>query len=167
MDPNGHLNRCWEGRWSSVPGAYIGVLHEGLYGTNTYHRVKTCGSCNRNGNKKSYNKLLMMRSVSFSFLCFYNYLTRNRAEIIPQLEEFYLTRLKQPHENYESTFQAYSSFTTNNKPPDAYETLLVQASKMRAASVKSWNRREPMEIGLVNFFPYSSIITLNVKHTHL
>ncbi|KAK7690329.1 hypothetical protein QCA50_006986 [Cerrena zonata] len=71
-----------------------------------------------------------------------------KAALVPQLEELYLTRLKQPHDNYESTFQAYSSFTTNYKPPDVYEKLLVQASKTRANSVKSWNRREPMELGL-------------------
>lgn len=86
-------------------------------------------------------------------------MSRNRAALVPQLDEFYLRRLKEPHDGYESTFQAYSSFTTNYKPPDEYEKLLVQASKMRAGSVKAWSRREPMELGLVSIFlsAFSSI----------
>ncbi|KAJ3554397.1 hypothetical protein NM688_g3135 [Phlebia brevispora] len=52
------------------------------------------------------------------------------------------------HINYDETFQAYSSFTTNYKPPDQYESLLVQASKSRGLAVKVWQRREESESAL-------------------
>jgi hypothetical protein len=51
--------------------------------------------------------------------------------------------------DHDETFQAYSSFTTNSKPPDQYEGLLVQASKIRAQAVKAYQRREPYESSLV------------------
>lgn len=51
--------------------------------------------------------------------------------------------------DHEETFQSYSSFTTNFKPPDEYEPLLVQASKMRAQAVKAYEKRESLEASLV------------------
>ncbi|KAI0771140.1 RNA-binding protein Prp24 [Trametes elegans] len=64
------------------------------------------------------------------------------------VEAMLLERLQQPHSSYEDTFQAYSSFTTNYKPHDEYESLLVQASKLRARSVKGYQLRESLETSL-------------------
>lgn len=49
----------------------------------------------------------------------------------------------------DETFQSYSSFTTNYKPPDEYEPILVAASKLRAGAVKTYQRREGSESSLV------------------
>lgn len=62
----------------------------------------------------------------------------------------------------EDTFQAYSTFTTNYLPSHDYEKLLVSASKMRAQTVRNWERREPLESKLVGF-----IILLNVPRVML
>lgn len=51
--------------------------------------------------------------------------------------------------DHEETFQGYSSFTTNFKPPEEYEPLLVEASKMRAQPVKAYEKRESLEAFLV------------------
>ena len=53
--------------------------------------------------------------------------------------------------DHDETFQAYSSFTTNYKPAEQYESLLVKASKSRAQSVKAFQRRESLEASLVSF----------------
>jgi hypothetical protein len=50
----------------------------------------------------------------------------------------------------DDTFQSYSSFTTNYKAPQAYETLLVNASKIRGKAKKAYDWREPYEAALVN-----------------
>ncbi|KAI0755299.1 RNA-binding protein Prp24 [Daedaleopsis nitida] len=71
-----------------------------------------------------------------------------RATLVSSVEEMLLERLKQPHSNHEETFQAYSSFTTNYKPPDQYESLLVEASKLRSQAVKAFQRREDFENSL-------------------
>ncbi|KAI0669180.1 RNA-binding protein Prp24 [Trametes maxima] len=68
--------------------------------------------------------------------------------VASQVESMLLERLQQPHSNFEETFQAYSSFTTNYKPHDQYEPLLVKASKLRARSVKGYQLREPLETSL-------------------
>ncbi|KAL0576045.1 Splicing factor [Marasmius crinis-equi] len=59
-----------------------------------------------------------------------------------------LNRLKEPHSNSDSTFQVYSTFTTNHKPPQEYESLLVAASKSRSQAVKAFQRRESFETEL-------------------
>ncbi len=51
--------------------------------------------------------------------------------------------------DHEETFQACSSFTTNYKPADQYESLLVDASKSKAQAVKAFQRREQFENSLV------------------
>ncbi|TFK27991.1 RNA-binding protein Prp24 [Coprinopsis marcescibilis] len=66
--------------------------------------------------------------------------------LIEQLEELLNQRLQQPHSNSDETFQAYSSFTTKYQPAAQYEPLMVAASKNRAASVKTYERREPLEL---------------------
>ncbi|KAI0366626.1 RNA-binding protein Prp24 [Pilatotrama ljubarskyi] len=71
-----------------------------------------------------------------------------REGLVSVVEAMLLERLQQPHANYEETFQAYSSFTTNYKPHDQYESLLVKASKMRARSVKGFHLREELENSL-------------------
>ncbi|KAJ3490444.1 hypothetical protein NLI96_g1424 [Meripilus lineatus] len=70
------------------------------------------------------------------------------ARLVPILDQMLLDRLKQPHANSDETFQSYSTFTTNYKPPDEYEPLLVQASKLRSKAVKAFNIREPLETSL-------------------
>ena len=52
-------------------------------------------------------------------------------------------------QDHDETFQAYSSFTTNYKPADQYESLLVKASKSKAQAVKGYQRRENYENSLV------------------
>jgi len=52
-------------------------------------------------------------------------------------------------QDMDSTFQLYSSFTTQYMPPQDYETLMVSASKTKAHSVKAWERREQHELTLV------------------
>ncbi|KIY71712.1 RNA-binding protein Prp24 [Cylindrobasidium torrendii FP15055 ss-10] len=78
-----------------------------------------------------------------------------------------IERLRQPHSNSEDTMQAYSSFTTNHKPPQEYEQLLVDASKIRAQAVKSYSRREPMEASLTqsaySLDAYSRYITWEAR----
>ncbi|EGN98450.1 hypothetical protein SERLA73DRAFT_169409 [Serpula lacrymans var. lacrymans S7.3] len=71
-----------------------------------------------------------------------------RDVLVNDFEELLLDRLQQPHSNHDETYQAYSSFTTNYKPPQDYESLLVSASKMRSKAVKSYERREASEIAL-------------------
>ncbi|KAI0712607.1 RNA-binding protein Prp24 [Earliella scabrosa] len=70
------------------------------------------------------------------------------AELVDLVDTMLLERLKQPHSNHDETFQAYSSFTTNYKPPDQYESLLVTASKSKAQAVKAYQRREDLENSL-------------------
>ncbi|OJT12790.1 hypothetical protein TRAPUB_10625 [Trametes pubescens] len=72
----------------------------------------------------------------------------NRERLASLVEAMLLERLQQPHSNYEETFQAYSSFTTNHKPHDQYELLLVQATKLRSRSVKGFQLRERLEASL-------------------
>ncbi|KAI0056538.1 hypothetical protein BV25DRAFT_1893853 [Artomyces pyxidatus] len=68
--------------------------------------------------------------------------------LVLNIEQLHLDRLEQPHFNHEETFQSYSSFTTNHKPPTEYETLLVEASKIRAKASKQYDWREPYETRL-------------------
>ncbi|KII83027.1 hypothetical protein PLICRDRAFT_180796 [Plicaturopsis crispa FD-325 SS-3] len=72
-----------------------------------------------------------------------------RALPILNIEEMHLRRLEQPHSTLDDTFQSYSTFTSNYKPPQEYESLLVAASKIRAKAVKSYERREANENALV------------------
>ncbi|KAI0338891.1 hypothetical protein BDW22DRAFT_1409299 [Trametopsis cervina] len=74
--------------------------------------------------------------------------SEEKEELALEIEAALLERLKQPHSNHDETFQAYSSFTTNHKPADQYEALLVQASKSRAQAVKAYQKREPHETSL-------------------
>ncbi|KAH9890065.1 RNA-binding protein Prp24 [Cubamyces lactineus] len=71
-----------------------------------------------------------------------------REQLVGLVEAMLLERLQQPHSNFEETFQTYSSFTTNYKPPDEYESLLVKASKMRSRAVKGFQMREDLENSL-------------------
>ncbi|KAF9257513.1 hypothetical protein L218DRAFT_910382 [Marasmius fiardii PR-910] len=64
------------------------------------------------------------------------------------LQTLLLNRLKQPHSNSESTFQVYSTFTTNYQSPEQYESLMVAASKSRSQAVRGFQRREPFETEL-------------------
>ncbi|KAJ3764333.1 hypothetical protein EV360DRAFT_77444 [Lentinula raphanica] len=65
-----------------------------------------------------------------------------------QMESSFLERLGQPHAHADDTFQAYSSFTTNYRPADQYETLLVAASKIKSRSMKAVERRDQHENAL-------------------
>ena len=58
--------------------------------------------------------------------------------------------------DHEETFQAYSSFTTNYKPADQYESLLVKASKAKAQAVKAFQRREEFENSLACVQPHNT-----------
>ncbi|TFY58334.1 hypothetical protein EVJ58_g6483 [Rhodofomes roseus] len=71
-----------------------------------------------------------------------------RAALVDEVELILLKRLQQPHSNHDETFQSYSSFTTNFKPPDQYESLLVKASKIRSQTVKAYEKREIFESSL-------------------
>ncbi|KAK0449212.1 hypothetical protein EV421DRAFT_1780622 [Armillaria borealis] len=73
----------------------------------------------------------------------------DRIEAAEMVQRFLLERLRQPHSNSDDTFQTYSSFTTNHKPPQEYEPLLIAATKIRSQAVKSFQRREAMEAVLV------------------
>ncbi|KZT27355.1 hypothetical protein NEOLEDRAFT_1060705 [Neolentinus lepideus HHB14362 ss-1] len=68
-----------------------------------------------------------------------------RELLIGHLDSAYLTRLQQPHSNHGETFQSYSTFTTNFKSAQEYESLLVSASKLRSKAVKAYDRRESFE----------------------
>ncbi|TFK52241.1 hypothetical protein OE88DRAFT_1657387 [Heliocybe sulcata] len=68
-----------------------------------------------------------------------------RELLIGHLDSAYLARLQQPHSNHEETFQSYSTFTTNFKSPQEYESLLISASKLRSRAVKAYDRRESSE----------------------
>ncbi|KAH9926083.1 RNA-binding protein Prp24 [Amylocystis lapponica] len=70
---------------------------------------------------------------------------RDKASLTDAVEAMLLERLQQPHS---SSYSAYSSFTTNYKPPDQYEALLVKASKLRSQAVKSYEKREAFETSL-------------------
>ncbi|KAJ6619546.1 hypothetical protein B0H10DRAFT_2367855 [Mycena sp. CBHHK59/15] len=71
-----------------------------------------------------------------------------KAQAVEHVENFLKARLSQPHANSEETAQAYSSFTTNYKPNEEYESLLVAASKIRGTAVKAFQRRESWETAL-------------------
>ncbi|KAI0278229.1 hypothetical protein BGY98DRAFT_1107507 [Russula aff. rugulosa BPL654] len=71
-----------------------------------------------------------------------------RSASIVEIEDMYLKRLQQCHSTNEYTFQSYSTFTTNYKAPQAYETLLVNASKIRGRAKKAYDWREPYETAL-------------------
>ncbi|KAL1745101.1 hypothetical protein HDZ31DRAFT_37139 [Schizophyllum fasciatum] len=68
-----------------------------------------------------------------------------KAALVERLNQFFLSRIQQPHSNSDETFQVYSSFTTHHQPPQAYEEILVEASKIRGRAVKGYDRREPFE----------------------
>ncbi|KAH8114308.1 hypothetical protein DFH11DRAFT_1593741 [Phellopilus nigrolimitatus] len=88
-----------------------------------------------------------------------------RLKLILDIEDMLLARLKQPHSSHEQTFQSYSTFTTNYKPADAYEKLLVSASKTRVAAVKAYERRERNESYLVqsNYSPEAYGLYINYE----
>ena len=101
----------------------------------------------------------------------------NRTSAIEYVEQFLLDRLQQPHSSEcivlliypvegvldnDETFQSYSSFTTNYKPPTEYEKSLVAASKSRNSSIRSWERREPFEYALVRL-PVKAFLNLLVN----
>ncbi|KAJ3976364.1 hypothetical protein EV361DRAFT_968793 [Lentinula raphanica] len=71
-----------------------------------------------------------------------------RQFLANQMESSFLERLGQPHAHADDTFQAYSSFTTNYRPADQYETLLVAASKIKSRSMKAVERRDQHENAL-------------------
>ncbi|KAF9811778.1 hypothetical protein IEO21_06434 [Rhodonia placenta] len=73
-----------------------------------------------------------------------------REALVAQVEAMLLERIQQPHFNHEETFQAYSSFTTNYRPPGQYEELLVNASKLRSQAKKATEKREQFETYLAN-----------------
>ncbi|PCH39752.1 hypothetical protein WOLCODRAFT_136486 [Wolfiporia cocos MD-104 SS10] len=71
-----------------------------------------------------------------------------RAALVDLVETMLLERLQQPHFNHDETFQAYSTFTTNFKPQEQYELLLVKASKLRTKANQVYEAREPFETTL-------------------
>ncbi|KAI0257869.1 hypothetical protein BC834DRAFT_926935 [Gloeopeniophorella convolvens] len=71
-----------------------------------------------------------------------------RPAAIVEVEDMFLARLQQCHSTNDDTFNAYSSFTTNYKASGAYETLLVNATKVRAGAKKAYGWREPYEAAL-------------------
>ncbi|KAF5382630.1 hypothetical protein D9615_003010 [Tricholomella constricta] len=71
-----------------------------------------------------------------------------KASLTDAIQLFFLTRLRQPHADSEETAQYYSTFTTNYRPPEEYEALLMSASKLRTQAMKSFERREPFERAL-------------------
>ncbi|KAH9999668.1 hypothetical protein BJV74DRAFT_823117 [Russula compacta] len=71
-----------------------------------------------------------------------------KSAAIVEIEDMYLERLQQCHSTNEDTFQSYSTFTTNYKAPQAYETLLVNASRIRGKAKKAYEWREPYETAL-------------------
>ncbi|PSR71958.1 hypothetical protein PHLCEN_2v12168 [Hermanssonia centrifuga] len=72
----------------------------------------------------------------------------DKPALVAHMENLLVSRLQQPHSDYAESLQDYSSFTTNYKPADQYESLLVQASKLRAQAVKAFQRRENYEASL-------------------
>ncbi|KAF5389233.1 hypothetical protein D9757_003432 [Collybiopsis confluens] len=68
-----------------------------------------------------------------------------RPPLVEQCDAFLLRRLGQPHARVEDTFQAYSSFTTNYKPAEQYEPLLIAASKVKTRTLKAIERRDQHE----------------------
>ncbi|KAJ3800908.1 hypothetical protein GGU11DRAFT_676191 [Lentinula aff. detonsa] len=71
-----------------------------------------------------------------------------KQSLVDHMEAFFLERLGQPHARADNTFQAYSSFTTNYKPANQYESLLVAASKVKSRSTKAVERRDQYENAL-------------------
>ncbi|KAK7056983.1 Splicing factor [Paramarasmius palmivorus] len=87
----------------------------------------------------------------------------DKPTLAEQVQILLLDRLRQPHSNSDGTFQVYSTFTTNYRPPEHYESLMVAASKSRSQAVKGFERRERFENELVNsgnsldaYFRYAS-----------
>ncbi|KAF8635933.1 hypothetical protein AX15_000104 [Amanita polypyramis BW_CC] len=78
-------------------------------------------------------------------------LEEDRETLVEHLQQLLLNRLRQPHANLQETFQSYSTFTTNYKPPEQYESLLVAASKIRAQGERAFERREGLEAALTQF----------------
>ncbi|KAK2465199.1 hypothetical protein APHAL10511_002553 [Amanita phalloides] len=78
----------------------------------------------------------------------------DRDALVQHVQQLLLTRLRQPHANFEDTFQSYSTFTTNYKPPAQYESLLIAASKVRGKGERAFERRANLE-GLLTQSSYS------------
>ncbi|KAF7301263.1 ATP-dependent DNA helicase PIF1 [Mycena indigotica] len=72
----------------------------------------------------------------------------DKLEAVTRVEKFILARLALPHPHLEEVAQGYSSFTTKHKPTDAYESLLVAASKIRGKATKAYQKRESWETTL-------------------
>ncbi|KAI0036479.1 hypothetical protein K488DRAFT_41187 [Vararia minispora EC-137] len=68
--------------------------------------------------------------------------------LVMNIDEMHLERIKQPHAGHDETFQSYSTFTTNHKPSQQYEMLLVEASKLRSKVSKAYEFREQYETTL-------------------
>ncbi|PIL22915.1 hypothetical protein GSI_15611 [Ganoderma sinense ZZ0214-1] len=96
---------------------------------------------------KSHLLFDMQRDLELELLS--NATGEEREPLASLVDNMLQERLKQPHSNHDETFQAYSSFTTNYKPADQYESLLVTASKSKAQAVKAFQRREEFENSLM------------------
>ncbi|KAF7331655.1 ATP-dependent DNA helicase PIF1 [Mycena kentingensis (nom. inval.)] len=81
-----------------------------------------------------------------------------KSDAVARVEKYILARLQQPHAKSEEVAQAYSSFTTKYKPADAYEPLLVAASKIRNKAAKSYQKRDRFETSLSTLENFSTYI---------
>lgn len=120
-------------------------------GSNIYTddgRVVCSGMFSATGSWRGSQKHQRKRGILINASRFHIFKPLRRSSAIEYVEKFLLDRLQQPHSNNDETFQSYSSFTTNYKPPTEYEESLVAASKSRNYSIRSWERREPLEYAL-------------------
>jgi len=94
----------------------------------------------------------------------------NKFEMVEYVQRVLSDRLRQPHTNSQDTLQTYSTFTTNHKPPDQYEALLVAASKLRSQGQRAFERRENLEAALEQsgFSPeaYAHYLTVERRAKH-
>ncbi|KAH9985865.1 hypothetical protein BJV77DRAFT_1031067 [Russula vinacea] len=82
----------------------------------------------------------------------------DRSAAVVAVEDMYLERLQQCHSTNEDTFQSYSSFTTNYKAPQAYETLLVNASKIRGKL-----KKPALEQSGNSLYAYQNYVTYELR----
>ncbi|KPI43026.1 putative RNA-binding protein [Cyphellophora attinorum] len=88
-----------------------------------------------------WNKFLRTRYPDFE-----SKMDEDRAALVLDL---FQSRLQAPHAQWESTFQAFSSFVSANFAPDHYEQIMAGTLRDSAAVKAIWSAREVLEANLL------------------
>jgi hypothetical protein len=75
-------------------------------------------------------------------------LSEKKTVVIAELEILHLDRLQKPHGGLAETLDSYSQFVSTYQDPGSYESKLVEASELKGASSKVYERRSKFINGL-------------------